>query len=231
MSKRHGATSIREYQEAGYLSEAVVNYLSLLGWSPGNNQEIIPRDELVKKFELKRVLKTGAVFNKEKLEWLNGQYLRRRDIPSLTDQLIPYLEKRGYWKKDGNRAWLERLVLLFQERIFTLAQFPDLAQFFFEEKIEYGPEAMGEFRKDPRLKKAFESYAGLLDKLPNFEVKTIEEESRALMKELGLTGKEFIHPCRVAVTGRSVSPGFFETVSLLGKKKAVERLKKAAQSF
>src|SRR3989338_5432621 len=231
MSKRHGATSIREYQEAGYLSEAVVNYLSLLGWSPGNNQEIIPRDELVKKFELKRVLKTGAVFNKEKLEWLNGQYVRRRDIPSLTDQLIPYLAQRGYWKKGGDRAWLERLVLLFQERIFTLAQFPDLAQFFFEEKIEYGPEAMNEFRKDPRLKKAFESYAGLLDKLPNFEVKTIEEESRALMKDLGLTGKEFIHPCRVAITGRSVSPGFFETVSLLGKKKAVERLKKAAQSF
>src|SRR3989338_14154 len=95
MSKRHGATSIREYLESGYLSEAVVNYLSLLGWSPGNNQEIIPRDELVKKFELKRVLKTGAVFNKEKLEWLNGQYLRRRDIPSLTDQLIPYLEKKS----------------------------------------------------------------------------------------------------------------------------------------
>jgi len=90
---------------------------------------------------------------------------------------------------------------------------------------------MNEFRKDPRLKKSFESYAGLLEKLPNFEVKTIEEESRALMKELGLTGKEFIHPCRVAITGRSVSPGFFETVSLLGKKKAVERLKKAAQSF
>lgn len=229
MSKRHGATSIREYQEQGYLSEALVNYLALLGWSPGNNQEIILRDELVKKFDLKRVLKTGAVFNKEKLEWLNGQYVRRRDIPSLTDQLIPYLEKRGYWSKGGDRAWLERLVLLFQERIFTLVQFPDLAQFFFEDKIKYNQEAANEFLKDPRLKRAFESYAELLDKLPNFDVKAIEEKSRALMKELGLTGKEFIHPCRVAITGRSVSPGFFETVSLLGKKKSVERLRLAAE--
>src|SRR3989338_8652384 len=101
MSKRHGATSIREYQEAGFLPEAIVNYLALLGWSPGNNQEIIGKEELVQKFDLKRVLKTGAVFNKEKLEWLNGQYVRRQAVSSLTDRLIPYLEKRGYWFARG----------------------------------------------------------------------------------------------------------------------------------
>lgn len=227
MSKRHGATAIREYQEAGCLSEALVNYLSLLGWSPGNNQEIIGRDELVQKFELRRVLKTGAVFNKEKLEWLNGQYVRKLAIPDLTDKLVPYLEKRGYAVSD--RAWLERLVLLFQERIFSLAQFPDLAQFFFEDKITYNDEAAKEFLKDGRLAKAFESYAALLEGLGDFNTKTIEEKSRTLMKDLGMSGKEFIHPCRVAVTGRSVSPGFFETVSLLGKEKAVERLRQAAQ--
>ncbi len=229
MSKRHGATSIREYHEAGYLPEALVNYLALLGWSPGNNQELIDREELIKKFDLKRVLKTGAVFAKEKLEWMNGQYVRKYDIPTLTDKLIPYLEARSYWSKQGDRVWLERLVLLFQERIFALTQFPDLAQFFFEEKIEYNQEAVNEFMKDPRLKNAFKSYATMLEGLNDFGTKNIEEKSRALMKELGMTGKEFIHPCRVAVTGRSVSPGFFDTIALLGKKKAVERLRNASE--
>jgi glutamyl-tRNA synthetase len=228
MSKRHGATSIREYRDAGYLPEAVVNYLTLLGWSPGNNDEILELKEIIKRFELKRVLKTGAVFNKEKLEWVNGQYVRKRSIPELVELLLPYLEKRGYWNGTGDRAWLEKLVTLFQERIFTLAQFPDLAAFFFEEKIEVSPEGLAEMKKDPRLKEAFSKYADTLSALNDFDHKTIEEKSRALMKELGLTGKEFIHPCRVALTGRTVSPGFFETVALLGKPKAVTRLRTAA---
>ena len=231
MSKRHGATSIREYLDAGYLPEALVNYLALLGWSPGNNEEILPLDELVKRFKLERVLKTGAVFGQDKLEWVNGQYVRKHSVPQLTDKLIPYLEKRGYWSKNGDRAWLEKLVALFQERIFTLSQFADLAAFFFEDKISYGKEAIEEFMKDPRLKQAFESYAKLLGGLDSFDTKTIEEKSRVLMKELGMSGKEFIHPCRVAVTGRTVSPGFFDTVSLLGKKKASERLRQAAHLF
>ncbi len=229
MSKRHGATSIREYLEAGFLPEAIVNYLALLGWSPGNNQELIERDELIKKFDLKRVLKTGAVFGKEKLEWINGQYVRRHSVPDLTAKLLPYLEKRGYPVTD--REWLEKLAKLFQERIFTLSQFPDLAAFFFEESVTYGPEALEEFKKDPRLKNAFLKYAEMLAGLPDFEVKTIEEKSRQLMKDLGMSGKEFIHPSRVALTGRTVSPGFFDTVSLLGKQKAVNRLKTASASF
>ncbi len=229
MSKRHGATSIREYREEGFLPEAVVNYLALLGWSPGNNQEIIDRAELVKKFDLNRVLKTGAVFSKEKLEWLNGQYIRKWTVPALTEAVIPFLEKRGYWKEGCDRAWLEKLVHLFQERIFTLGQFPDLASFFFEDKIEYSQDHVAEFRKDPRLKEAFSRYSNLLKNLVTFDTATIEEKSRSLMKELGMSGKEFIHPCRVAVTGRTVSPGFFETLSLLGKKKSIERLTQSSK--
>ncbi len=231
MSKRHGATAIREYLEQGFLPEAIVNYLALLGWSPGNNQELIDKEELIKKFDLKRVLKTGAVFGRDKLEWVNGQYVRKLDVPVLTDKLIPYLEKRGYAPRNWDRAWLEKLVALFHERIFTLTQFPDLAQFFFDDTIEYGEEAKAEFNKDPRLNDAFARYAKLLENLELFDVKTIEVKSRELMKELGMSGKEFIHPCRVAITGRTVSPGFFETVSLLGKKKCVDRLKQATQVF
>jgi glutamyl-tRNA synthetase len=162
---------------------------------------------------------------------MNGQYVRKLAIPALADLLTPYLEKRGYWDKTGDRNWLEKLVLLFQERIFTLAQFPDLAQFFFEDKIVYNPEAVAEFLKDARLENAFRKYAELLKGLEPYETKVIEEKSRTLMKELGMTGKEFIHPCRVALTGRSVSPGFFDTVCLLGRERAVERLNLAAGVF
>ena len=211
------------------MPEAIVNFLSLLGWSPGNNQEIIDLKELIQKFDLGRVLKTGAVFNKEKLEWLNAQYVRKLEIPKLTDKLIPFLEKRGYWNGSGDRAWLEKLVTLFQERIFTFTQFPDLAAFFFESDIAYNEEAAKEFMQDARLGNAFVKYAEMLKAIESFETKAIEEKSRALMKELGMSGKEFIHPCRVALTGRSVSPGFFDTVSLLGRDKAVSRLQKASQ--
>ncbi len=228
MSKRHGATSIREYLDAGFLPSAIVNYLCLLGWSPGNNEEILPLDQLVKKFDLNRVLKTGAVFAKDKLEWMNGQYVRKLSVPQLTDLVIPFMEKRGYGQYAADRVWLERLVALFQERIFRLDQFPDLAQFFFDDTIEYSAEGLAEMKKDPRLSGTFKSYATLLEGLDTFDVKAIEEKSRAHMKELGMTGKEFIHPCRVALTGRTVSPGFFDTVSLLGKKKATERLNRAS---
>lgn len=231
LSKRHGATSITEYRKEGFLAESIVNYLSLLGWSPGNNEEILPQTDLIKKFELKRVLKTGAVFAKEKLEWMNGQYVRKMPIPALTDLLVPYLEARGFGEAAKNREWLEKLVKLFQERIFMLAQFPDLAAFFFQEKIEYTKEGVEEFIKDQRLKAAFQKYADMLEKLEPYDTPNVEVNSRALMKELGLSGKEFIHPCRVAITGRTVSPGFFDTVALLGKKRAVERLRNAASLF
>ncbi|OIO39340.1 MAG: hypothetical protein AUJ72_00980 [Candidatus Omnitrophica bacterium CG1_02_46_14] len=227
MSKRHGATSIREYREVGYLPETLVNYLALLGWSPGNNQEVMGRQVLVQKFDLKRVLKTGAVFNHEKLEWMNKQYLKTMPIPALTERLIPYLTAKGYARICENRVWLEKVVKIYKDRIGTLAQLGTLGSFFFEEDIEYPAEVVGELHKDIRLKKVFEKYADLLQNLEPFESKIIEEVSIKLMKETGLTAKEFIHPCRAALTGKMVSPGFYDTVALLGKEKAVKRLRYA----
>ncbi len=224
MSKRHGATSIREYRQEGFLPETMVNFLALLGWSPGNDQEILSRKEIVQKFELKRVLKTGAVFNKEKLEWMNKQYFKALPVTELTDRAIPYLEARGGAPVVKDRVWLEKLVKLYQERIGSLSQLPEMASFFFAEKIDYSAENIAELKKDPRLKKAFGDYATLLRSLPDFEPKTIEERSKVFMKEAGLTGKEFIHPCRVAITASPVSPGFYDTLALIGKDKCVSRL-------
>lgn len=229
MSKRHGATSIREYIEAGFLSEALVNYLALLGWSPGGNQELISREELIKKFDLNRVLKTGAVFAKEKLEWMNGQYIRKLPVPVLADKLIPFLEARGFWNSAGDRAWLDKVVKIYQGRIGTLSQLPELGSFFFEADIVYSEESIAELRKDARLKEVFAKYAELLENLEPFEPKVIEGVAVGLMKEAGLSAKDFIHPCRAALTGKMASPGFYDTVALLGKEKAVKRLRYAAE--
>jgi glutamyl-tRNA synthetase len=229
MSKRHGATAIRDYLEEGFLPEAIVNYLCLLGWSPGNNEEILPLADIVKKFDLSRVLKTGAVFSRDKLEWMNGQYVRKLPVAELAALVAPYV-KRRFPNASYSDEWMNKLVALFQERIFRLSQFPDLAAFFFDDTIDYSAEGLAEMKRDPRLPAAFQSYARVLDGIEAFDVKSVEERSRAHMKELGMTGKEFIHPCRVALTGRTVSPGFFDTVSLLGKKKAVQRLNRAADA-
>lgn len=229
MSKRHGATSIREYREAGFLPETLVNYLSLLGWSPGNNQELMTTAEIVQKFTLKRVLKTGAIFSKDKLEWMNGQYLRKLEIPALAEKLKPYAVAKGYWPSAGHdEAWFVRLAGLLRERMSALSQFPDLASYFFEDTIQYSADARAELAKDERLKNVFVKYADCLATIEPFDFKAIEEKSRAFMTEQGLSGKEFIHPCRVALTGRTQSPGFFETVALIGRARAMERLRQAA---
>ncbi|MEI8345797.1 MAG: glutamate--tRNA ligase, partial [Candidatus Omnitrophota bacterium] len=231
MSKRHGATSIREYNEAGYLPETLVNYLALLGWSPGNNEELMSRETLVQKFGLKRVLKTGAVFSKDKLQWMNGQYVKRLEVPDLTDRLMPYLVSAGLCDVNTDRAWLERLVALYHERISHLSVLPELAAFFFCEGVEYDESALGEFKKTPALKNTFQKYSDVLESLVSFDVKTVEAASRELMTQLGMSAKDFIHPCRLAVTGRTTSPGFFDTIALLGKSRAVSRLRAAADQI
>lgn len=230
MSKRHGATSIREYREAGFLPEAIVNFLSLLGWSPGNNKELMSLDEIIETFSLRRVLKTGAVFDKTKLEWMNGQYIRKSEIGRLTNLVIPYLVLKNYWKSGNDRTWLEKIVKAYKDRISTLAQLPELGSFFFEDPISaYQPESVDDINKDPRLKEVLTVYADRLDRLDNFEAKTIETMTLEFMKEVNMTAKEFIHPCRAAVTGKSATPGFYDTLSIFGKKKAVHQLRYAVQ--
>lgn len=231
MSKRHGATSISEYRKQGYLPGALVNYLALLGWSPGNDREIFSLQTLIKDFSLKRINKTAAVFDIEKLNWINGQYIRNLDIEELTELIIPYLKQRQYIADDYDKQWLVGLVKLYKTRLPTLEHFPKLAGFFFENTVHYNEQAAEEFLKKAEVATYLEKVKLALENTEPFDVKTIEANMRGVVDELKVKPGELIHPVRVALTGGRVSPGIFEVIQFLGKEKVVKRLDIAAKKI
>ncbi|MCM8778861.1 MAG: glutamate--tRNA ligase [Candidatus Omnitrophica bacterium] len=228
MSKRKGAVAISEYRRMGYLPEAMVNYLALLGWSPGDNREIIALREMIEKFSLEKVNKTASAFNEDKLDWINSQYIRMMDIEKLHSLLEERAIEKGVLKEGFARNWFRQLVLLLQKRIKTLEDFFEQCQFIFREEIDYDPTAVSEFlHQRPYLKEGFEKLIKGLEEMDCFEVQSIEKLLRSLAGELKVSAKDFILPVRVAVTGKSVSPPLFESIYLLGKERTISRIKYA----
>jgi len=225
MSKRHGATSISDYKQMGFFSEALVNYISLLGWAPADNREMMPIGNIIKEFTLERVGKTGAVFDINKLTWMNGEYMRTKDALELMGLITSPLQSRGLDISDKNR--LLEAVKLFQPRAKTLEELADSAAFFFSDKIEYDEEAVRsvlekEGSRD-RLKAVIEKFGAL----EIFDLQNIENCVRNLAVDLNIKAADLIHPIRVAVTGRKVGASLFETVILVGRKNTMERLNSA----
>lgn len=227
MSKRAGAVAVTDYQKQGYLPEAVVNYLMLLGWSPGNNQEMVELASAVKKFSIKKVNKAGAAFSLEKLKWLNAQYIKQMEAGRLTELLLPFLKERGYIDEKYDRQALENIVQLYKTRMATLIDFLDWTDYLFEDRITMGEDARSVLSKD--FTKEFALLGERLEKTEPFDVQTAEETFRSLAGELGLKAGDLVHPTRVVLTGKTVGPGLFETMAVLGKEKTVQRLKQAAQ--
>jgi len=226
LSKRHGATSIRDYREEGFLPEVMVNYLCLLGWSPGTGKEIMPIEEVIKSFSLENINKTAAVFDINKLQWVNGEYIRTMDDGKLTGLIIDALKKEGLFKDEFDRNWLSDVVKLFKERIKTVYDFIDLADFFFKETIEYDPAGVKKFFTAD-AKNIFSKLIEKFEALGNFDIANTENAVRSLADELGLKAAKIIHPARLAATGKTAGAGLFETLVLLGKEKTIERLKNA----
>lgn len=226
MSKRHGATAITEYRNQGFLSEALVNYLALLGWNPGNNKEIFALEGLVKDFSIKRINKTAAIFDVNRLSWVNGQYIKAMDIEKLTELIVPRLKTKEYISDDFDKEWLKGLIKLYQTRLPTLEHFPKLAGFFFEDKIAYDQAAVDKFLMRENAAGYLEKFKQALEKTDPFEHKVIEENIRELVNGMGIKAGEVIHPVRVALTGGTVSPGIFEVIEFLGKEKSLLRLEK-----
>jgi glutamyl-tRNA synthetase len=231
LSKRHGATSVRDYRAAGYLPEAIINYLALLGWSPGNNQEIIGLQEMIEKFSLERVQSTGAIFNIKKMDWVNGEYIRAFSPEKLKELFVQSLIDAGLVTAAPDAAWMDRFTALYRERVFVLKDLPAETAFFFRDEAPWDEEGDRVLKKDAKLSEIFVKYADCLAGLSDFGHESVEKASREFMAAAGVSGKQFIHPCRIAVTGRMVSPGFFETVSLVGKDRAVKRLRAAAEKL
>lgn len=224
LSKRTGATAISDYRKMGYLPAALVNYLLLLSWAPGENREIIDIKEAIKLFDIKNVNKTAATFDLKKLNWFNNQYLKDANTANLTDEVIPLLVEKNYIQKENfDRNYLESLVKLFQPRLSTLNDFPEWADFFFVKEPKIDPDAEKKYLTQD-LSKEFKFFIERLEKLDKFDIVTIENSFRELVKELNIEAKKLIHPIRVALTGKTIGPGLFEVIYYLGKERTRERL-------
>jgi glutamyl-tRNA synthetase len=224
LSKRTGATAISDYRKMGYLPEALVNYLLLLSWSPGDNREVIDINQAVSLFDISDVNKTAAAFDMQKLGWMNNQYLKKASAQTLADQLVPLLIEKGYISKDNfDRNYLVSLVKLFQGRLSVLNDFLDWADFFFVKEIKMDRQAQEKFLSQD-LSKEFTLFIERLEALDTFDLASIESSFRELVKELKMEAKTLIHPIRVALTGKTVGPGLFEVIYYLGKARTKERL-------
>jgi glutamyl-tRNA synthetase len=220
LSKRHGAQSIDEFRAAGYIPEALMNFLALLGWSYDDKTTEMTPEELVERFSLERVGGSPAKFDYQKLEWLNGQHLRRLTKDEYGDRLVTYLRGQGY---DWDEELVRETVPLVQTKIATLGEYPRYAGFFF------GDVDVDDASLDggaPMLARAAEALASV----EPFTAERIEETLRGLAEELELSPRNAFQPIRVAVTGSTVSPGLFESLELLGRERSLERIRAAAGS-
>jgi glutamyl-tRNA synthetase len=227
LSKRHGATSISDFRRMGYLPEALTNFIALLSWSPGGNRELLTKEEMIAEFSPKRIKKTPGIFDNEKLDWINGHYIRKADPRRVLDLVIPSLKKAGYISDNFDADWLLSVVKLFQPRLKTISEFPNLASFIFLDEVRCDPDAKKEFLAEPETLKNLALLTERLEALPDFAPGGTERVFRALSEELAIKAAEIIHPARVALTGRSESPGLFEVMALLGKERSLSRLRKA----
>jgi len=227
LSKRHGAVSITEYKEQGYLPEAMVNFLALLGWSLDDKTEIFSRDELVKHFSLERISKTAAIFNHEKLDWMNGVFLRELSYEELLPKVMPFLESGlpKEVKRPVSGEYAGRIVPLIRERINTLAEAAKYADFFFLGELEYDASLLVDKKMTAETTlKALQAAQEKLSSLESFDHDSLEGVLRPLAEQLGLKAGQLFSPLRVATTGRMAAPPLFETMTVLGKERCLQRL-------
>jgi glutamyl-tRNA synthetase len=228
LSKRHGATSVMEYARRGYLSEAMVNFLALLGWSPGaGDRELFQKAELAEIFDLGGISGGNAVFNPEKLDWFNQQYLVRLAPEDLARRLQPWFEAEGLWHADylGERhGWFFAVLELLKPRAKRLDEFVPLGRFFFSDDVEYEPAAVAKHLEADGMAGHLEAFEEICASIDGFDAASLETALRGLAEARGIKAGALIHAVRVAVTGRTTSPGLFEVLALLGRERVRTRL-------
>jgi glutamyl-tRNA synthetase len=226
LSKRDGDVYVGEYRRRGILPEALFNYLALLGWSPGEDREMVPREEMVRLFTLERVISTAARFDMDKMLWLNGRYLAARPAEELVDLALPFLEEAGLDPSGRDRPWTARVVDLEKERIRTLAELPGAAAFFFAEAVvpQEEDKRVRKILADPALPKFLEGMGELLAGIEPFTAPVLESKLREHGEATGVGMGKVSQPIRVAVTGGVVSPPIGETLELLGREAVLRRM-------
>jgi glutamyl-tRNA synthetase len=230
MSKRHGATSVAQYREEGFLPEAFRNFLCLMGWSAGDDSQFLRTNELVEKFSLDGVSRTNAVFDRAKLEWFNTQYLQKLPVEELLGEVQLELERAGIWRAEwagAERNWFAHTVDLLRPRTRLLPDFSHWARAFFSDTFDYDPQAKEKFWKDERLPGMLGKLADSVAALTEWNHDSCEQALRALAEAEGVKAGLLINATRVAIVGQAVAPPLFETFLVLGREKVIARLRKA----
>jgi glutamyl-tRNA synthetase len=234
LSKRHGDVHVGEYREQGYLPQALLNFVALLGWSPGGDREIMSRQEMIELFSLEGVNASPSVFDPEKLLWMNGVYIRAMSEEALTEAALPFLARAGLVPADPDpelRAYTSRVLKLEQERLKVLSEAPAATDFFFRDPPEYDEAAVSKRLRTAEAGRILDEALAALQAVSDWSVEHVEAAVRGVIEARGVKAGEVIHPVRVAATGRTVGPGLFETLWALGRDRALERLRRARETF
>jgi glutamyl-tRNA synthetase len=234
LSKRHGATAVGEYQHQGILAEAMVNFLALLGWSPGTDEDVFTVEELVARFSLDGINRGSAIFDVKKLEALNNKHLNRRSADEIEAVVSRGLVAAGLASAEQlarDPAWFHRLIDLLKVRARNMDDIVLQARPYFEEHVAYDPEAVAKHWRDDATAERLEALRGALRGLDAWSEASLESALRAEAERLGVGAGKLIHPLRVALTGMAVSPGIFEVATVMGRDRVDARLADAVRAL
>ena len=226
LSKRDGSVAVEEYREQGYLPEAVVNFIALLGWNPGDERELFTMEELIEAFSMERITKSNAVFDFARLDWFNGMYIRKMEVAELARRAEPFLKEAGLEVPDED--YLRAAVVLEQERVKKLSDFPEALRFFLVEEVE--PDMKFLVKKKGTGEETAAALSTVFELVQDFGVQDVEQTEknlRGMADALGWKAGELFMPIRVAITGSKASPPLFETMRVLGRPRVLLRLRHA----
>lgn len=227
LSKRHGATSVTQFYDDGYLAAAMVNYLSLLGWGYDDSQTIFSIPELIEKFSLERVSKNPAVFDLQKLEWMNGVYIRDMSVDELYEVALPYLQKAGIVGEEVSpevKDYTLRILKELQTRLKLVADVVDFAQYFFDDDYPYQTEVVQKVMSKPHIEEVLNYVHRVVEEAPQLDEEHLKPQFQAGLERFGIKMGDLIQPIRVALTGTNVSPGIYDVLELLGKERVLARI-------
>ncbi|MBB5175008.1 glutamate--tRNA ligase [Texcoconibacillus texcoconensis] len=230
MSKRDESVIqfVEQYRDLGYLPEALVNFLALLGWSPASEEELFTLDELIEQFDVERLAKAPAIFDTQKLEWMNNQYVKNTDVDRLTELAIPHLVKAGKLPasmSEEQREWARKLVALYQEQMSYGAEIVELTELFFKEEIDYNEDA-NEVLRGEHVPEVLQQFYQEVEAIEDWAPENVKQAAKATQKQTGYKGKQLFMPIRVATTGQTHGRDLPDTIALLGKDVVLTRLKK-----
>jgi glutamyl-tRNA synthetase len=236
LSKRHGATDVNMYRVEGFLPEAFRNFLALLGWAPGNDEQFLRTSELLEKFSLEGVSRTNAVFDRPKLEWFNTQFLQKLPIEELLPHVETELKRSGLWKGEWAKGapgheWFSKTVDLLRPRVRLLPDFSSWSRAFFSDEFEIEAAGKAKFWKDPSVPQLLAKLADALAALPDWNHDACDHASRAVAEAAGVKAGLLINATRVAIVGQAVAPPLFDTMVVLGQDRVVRRLRSAVSSM